>query len=407
MASPEDFPALPDWLTGGGDVPLPEASFGLADLEAPSFDEPPPMPSDEWPAPEFGAADALAALPPNLDDTLPDFAELARPAPPPDYFAPPAKAAPSLTDTPPPAKVAALPPVTVPAAEDKWQSHAITVTPTLEADDTLIAYRITVRAPADRGYNDCKVTFPLPPGVKQVHASRKPLARKGWLTWLLGPLAPGEAIPLSVKVLRSPGTEGLLGQPKSFEVSHVAAPAAARIEFDANGPPLLLPGEEFRLKVVLANAGDEPAAHVRLRVKDGLGAATEEWTFGTVAAGGRATAEFDLVAGSAGRGEWEITALSDGNAPAVYTWTTDVVASAVSVALVHPPAVRVDGEFDLTLDVANATPVPARGLSLVFEVPEEFAFVGAVGGRFDGSQSRVTWPAGAPRRLLTLRQVVQ
>ncbi|MGL4422591.1 MAG: chemotaxis protein CheW, partial [Gemmataceae bacterium] len=293
-------------------------------------------------------------------------------------------------------------------AATQWLTESMTSQPRLEQNDTLIAFRIVVKVPADRGFRDSKVRFPLPPGVKQVHASRRPLARKGWLSWQLGVLPPGDSIPISVKIPRTPETEYLRQQTGQFELSYLPALAAARLEFDCVGPPTLLAGEQFTMRVHLHNAGDELSSAAQLNINELLSnEAGTTLEIEPLSAGERRTVELPLTPVRSGLVEWAIVLISPTAAPIRSSWSADVITPAVTLNLVHPPSVGVDAECEVTIAVENTAKAIARNVQLLFTVPEELAFATAPGGRFDASSSNVSWALTellpGQSRTLTLR----
>lgn len=423
-----DLPAgeadeLPAWLAAGG-LPVPD--------EVPPPDplpEPPPsVPSvPYWPGLALGdAADESHAvlLPPRgprADDTLSDgrrdeiefpanpscvdqVAPTERipdarpidddlPLPPPfsarlSDFSPFALPKPQLTQTPPPAAL------DVPPASAIWRTRRVTISPRLEDDDTVAVFRLVVRDETGRGYPNCKVTFALPAGLKQVQASRKPTAKRGVLHWHLGPLGPDDAVPLSVKLPVARIGPELAATPRVFEIAYQPLPGA-RLTGDLTSPAVVSIDDPFAITLRVTNVGERPTEAVTLRVLDrSHGGPPTLVTAPPIAAGESTVLTADLEARTPGRHDWIATVESPGSEPAESVFATEAVGTTLAVELQHAPMLRVDDEADVTLVVANAAAVPARGVTAMLTMPEELTFAAAPGGEFDRALNLIGWLVG-------------
>lgn len=307
----------------------------------------------------------------------------------------------SLERTPPPAE-----PLDIPPASAIWRTRKMAVAPRIEENGATAVFRTVIRDEAGRGFVNAKVAFPLPTGIKQVQASRKPAAKKGALHWNLGPLGPTDSVPLSVKIPTS-----LLGGPEAaaatrhFELSYQPLPGA-KLLGELVSPGAVLVGEPFKISMKVSNAGELPTQDVTIRVSDRTsGGKPAIVSTKPIAPGESRTITVELLSKLEGRHDWLATVESGGSEPAESIFSTEGVRVALGLELKHDSMMRVDQDEAISLVIRNGSPVPARGVTAQLTMPEELTFASAPGGQFDRSLNLVGWavgdiPAGETRTVV-------
>ncbi len=332
-------------------------------------------------------------LPPPFSARLSEFSPFALPKP------EPLPEPPALTRTPPPVAELDIPPVSA-----IWRTRRVTIAPRLEDDDTVAVFRIVVRDEAGRGYPNCKVTFHLPAGLKQVQASRKPQAKRGTLHWHLGPLGPDDAVPLSVKLPVALIGPDLAVTPRVFEIAYQPLPGA-RLIGELASPGVVSVDGPFAITLRVSNVGELPTHAVTLRVLDrSHGGAPVLAHAPPIAPGEAVSLTVDLEARIPGRHDWIATVESSGSEPAESLFSTEAVGTTLAVELKHEPMMRVDDEQEVSLVITNAAAIPARGVTAMLTMPEELTFASAPGGEFDRSLNLIGWLVGdlAPHESRTV-----
>jgi purine-binding chemotaxis protein CheW len=386
-----EFPPPPaaakddDTLT---DFPTPPAAADLAPTERMAFDPNPP-PEDDLPLPppfdphlsELSPFDSLKSPP---KPKKPSSKLQSKPKPDPR----PPEEVPTLQRTPPPSA-----PLDIQPASAIWRTRRVPAAPRIEENGAVAVYRVTVRDEAARGYLNCKVAFPIPAGLKQVQASRKPQARKGNLHWNLGPLGPDDVVPLSVKLPVS-----LLGAdpaaPRAFEVSYQPLPGA-RLIGELASPPVAAVNEPFAIKMRVSNTGELPTGPVTVRVADlSHGGPPVVVKVSPIDPGAFTTVTVELASDRPGRHEWFATVESPGSESAESTFSTEVVEAALALELRHEPMMRLDAEEEIAIVVTNTSAVPAKGVTAMLTMPEELTFAAAPGGEFDRALNLIGWLVG-------------
>ncbi|QEL15414.1 chemotaxis protein CheW [Limnoglobus roseus] len=346
------------------------------------------MPTDapEQPRPVEDDDDDLP-LPPPFSARLSEFSPFMLPKPDPEPLPP--EESPALTRTPPPAAQLDIPPVSA-----IWRTRRVSIMPRLEDEDTVSVFRIVVRDEAGRGYPNCKVTFQLPAGLKQVQASRKPSAKRGTLHWHLGPLGPDDAVPLSVKLPVALIGPELAVTPRIFEVAYQPLPGA-RLVGELASPSVVSVDQPFTITLRVSNVGELPTSDVTLRVLDrSHGGPPVLVEAPPIAPGDAVTLTAELEAKAAGRHDWIATVESSGSESSESIFATEAVGTKLAVELKHESMMRVDDEQEVTLVITNSSPIPVRGVTAMLTMPEELTFASAPGGEFDRALNLIGWLVG-------------
>jgi chemotaxis signal transduction protein len=309
---------------------------------------------------------------------------------------------PALARTPPPAQ-----PLDMPPASAIWRTRRIASVPRLEEGESLAVFRTVIRDEAGRGYVNTKVSYELPPGIKQVQASRKPVARKGSLHWSLGALGPTETVALSVKIpVDLLGGAEAASATRYYEVAYQPLPGAM-FEVQLKPPARVPIGEPFVIEVTVANTGELPTNDVTVRVLDrSSGSRPVAVALPPIAPGESRAATIELVSPVEGAHQWLALVESSGCEPFESIFTTESVRATLAVELRHESTVRVDRDETIVLSIRNESPVVARGVVAQLSVPEELLYDSSLGGRYDRAANLVGWtigdiPAGGMRTVET------
>jgi chemotaxis signal transduction protein len=299
------------------------------------------------------------------------------------------KAEPAISQTPPPANALEIAP-----ASAIWRSRRLTAAPQIDSAKGLAIFRAVIRDEGGRGYANAIVVFPLPDGIKQVQASRKPLAKKGQLHWNLGSVGPDETIPLAVKIpLELLGTNGSI-EPRSFEISYQPLPGA-KLECALTAPAHVPTGSRSTVSVEVSNSGDLPTGPVMLRIVDRTsGHKPIVVPIEPIGVRESRTVTVELPPQIAGRNDWIATLESSGCEPAETIFSTEGVRAVLTLEMQHEASLRVDAESEIAIKVHNTARVPACNVAAQFSIPEELTFAGAIDGVYDRSMNVVNWMLG-------------
>lgn len=378
---PDDLPPL---------APLPDQSVPTERIRSKSLQRQLPSANPDLPLPppfSAGLSELSPFLPPKVEAPAAPIID--------------SQTAPTLTRTPPPAQSLDIPP-----ASAIWRTRRISVVPQFEENGEVAVYRTVVRDEAGRGYVSAKVTFPLPSGIKQVQASRKPTAKKGLLHWNLGALGPTDSIALSVKIpTHLLGSTESAAAPRSFEVIYQPLPGA-KLVGELKSPASVSYGEPFTVEMRVSNQGELATGDVTVRVADRTsGRKPVVVTLPAIAPNESRTATINLVSQVDGQHNWLCTVESHGCETVESIFTTKVIRPTLQLAIKHNSTARIDEEESFTLVVTNDAPVAARGIAAQLTVPEEFTFASAPNGKYDRSLNLVGWtigdiPAGESRTVV-------
>ncbi len=328
-------------------------------------------------------------LPPPFSAGLSQLSPFLPPKPAPAPIAD-SQAVQSLERTPPPAE-----PLDIPPASAIWRTRRISVVPRIEENGSIAVFRTVIRDEAGRGFENAKVSFHLPNGLKQVQASRKPVAKKGALNWSLGALGATDSVPLSVKIptVLLGGAEAAAA-PRDFELTYQPLPGA-KLVGELASPGSVLVGEPFQVTMTVSNTGELPSKEVTVRVSDRTsGGKPTIATTRPIAPGHSRTVTLELISHVEGRHDWLATVESGGSEPAETIFSTHGARVALGLELRHDSMIRVDQEDEIALVIRNDSPVPARGVTAQLTMPEELTFASAIGGHYDRSLNLVGWAVG-------------
>ncbi|MBL8864249.1 MAG: chemotaxis protein CheW [Planctomycetia bacterium] len=407
--------ALPSWLSPGGSEDKGETSmpsmpywpnFGseadparsrlddtLSNCPRPSDELPPlpPLPDQSVPTERIHTSRSKRkpAQPVDLPLPPPYSAGLSQLSP----FLPPKAALRSMAEpatpaqTPPPAQ-----PLEMPPASAIWRIRRIVVTPSLEDGESIAVFRTVIRDEAGRGYVNTKVSFELPPGIKQVQASRKPVARKGALHWALGALGPTDSVALSVKIpVHLLGGAEAAAAPRSYEVAYQPLPGAL-LDVDRKSPSTVPIGEPFSVLFTVTNSGELPSNDVTVRVLDRTsGGRPVMMKLPPIAPGESRVATLELASRVEGTHQWLALVESSGSEPFESLFSTEVVRATLAVEVRHESTIRVDAVGTVGLAIQNRSPVVARDVAVHLAVPEELLFDSSSDGRFDRAANQISW----------------
>ncbi len=297
---------------------------------------------------------------------------------------------PSLTRTPPPAE-----PLEISPASAIWRTRRITVTPQIDEKREVAIFRTVIRDDAGRGFENARVTFPLPQGIKQVQASRKPIAKKGLLNWELGSVGPTDSIPLSVKIpISLLGGMDSASAPRTFELIYQPLPGA-KLVGELSSPSAIVPGDPFSISLRISNTGELPTQEITVRISD-RSSGTKPITrkLNALAPGENQTVEIELVSQIQGRHDWTATVESPGSEPVESIFSTEGIRVALVLKLEHNSMIRVDQIEDISLIICNESPVLIRGITAQLTIPEELTYDSSESGNYDRSINLLSWTVG-------------
>jgi chemotaxis signal transduction protein len=171
------------------------------------------------------------------DDLLPPLPEPGFDLPVPDWMAglpdlpfPAAPVAPALTNlplpavTPPPRSVAAL---AVPSIVPDDRAVLAPAHVVVEDDGGTLCFHTTLTVPAG-GWDEARVVFHMPPGVRRAVANRKPKVSAKQVVWSLGKLPAGASVPLILRVANGPHLTAAAARPPAFEVTFTRPECSTR-----------------------------------------------------------------------------------------------------------------------------------------------------------------------------------
>ncbi len=395
-AGETSMPSLPYWPNFGSDAD-PSRSLledTLSNCPRPSDELPPlpPLPDQSVPTERILSSRSKRRLKP-VDLPLPPpfsagLSELSPFLPP--KAEPEPEPAPALAKTPPPAQ-----PLEMAPASAIWRTRRIAVVPSLEEGETIAVFRTVIRDEAGRGYVNAKVSFELPPGIKQVQASRKPVARKGALHWTLGALGPTETIALSVKIpVHLLGSLEAAAVTRLYEVAYQPLPGAV-LAVDLKAPAAVPVGEPFVVSMTVKNVGELSSNDVTVRVLDRTsGGRPVAVALPPIDPGQSRVATLELASAVEGAHQWLALVESSGSEPYESIFATEGVRATLAVEFRHESTLRVDGVGAVAIAIRNDSPVVARGVTAQLAMPEELLFDSSARGRFDRAANHVAWAVG-------------
>ena len=261
-------------------------------------------------------------------------------------------------------------------------------------------FELKIRNVGKVAAHDVIVLDRVPRGTRFVSAtpasSRGP---EGQLMWQLGTLQPGDEAVISVQLL--PLAEGEIGSVAQvlFQAHASVRTICTKPELTLahTGPKKVLIGEPVAFDITVTNPGTGAATGVVVEedVPEGLThiAGKElEYEIGTLKPGETRRMQLTLKADKPGIVQNVLLVRGDGNLIAKDTWTLEVVAPKLQVALDGPSLRFLEREAVYDVVVSNTGTAAAREVELVAYLPRGMKFVSADHkGQYEPQNHAVYW----------------
>jgi uncharacterized repeat protein (TIGR01451 family) len=258
---------------------------------------------------------------------------------------------------------------------------------------------IQVRNVGGQAAADVVIRDEVPQGTRLVSTSPMAEVSGGQLMWRFGALSVGEEKTIEMQLM--PTAEGDLGSVATVTYSAQASiktrSTMPQLAIKMTAPKQVMVGQEQRVKILLNNPGSGDATGVMLfenvpeNVKHAAGPALE-FEIGTLRAGETRELELVLLAQKAGKVTNVLSARAEGNLQVQQQVEFEVIAPALTVAVVGPERRYLERPATYEVRVENPGTATARDIQLVTKLPKGLKFVRANNmGEYDASTHAVYW----------------
>jgi uncharacterized repeat protein (TIGR01451 family) len=262
------------------------------------------------------------------------------------------------------------------------------------------AFQMKVRNVGRVAAHGVCVTDRVPKGTRLVSTQPQFAENSaGQLLWQLGTLQPGDEVVVTMRLL--PLEEGEIGSVAQVQFqSHASVRTVCtkpQLTLQHAGPQRVLIGDPVTFEINVGNPGTGAATGVVLEenVPEGLTHASGnelEHAIGTLKPGETRRMNLTLKADKPGRIENVLVLRGDGNLIAKDTFTVEVIAPAIEVAVNGPRLRYLEREATYEVSVANPGTAPAKEVELVTYLPKGMKFVSADHkGQYESQNHAVYW----------------
>jgi purine-binding chemotaxis protein CheW len=258
----------------------------------------------------------------------------------------------------------------------------------VEEGGRTVCFRTAVTPPLG-GWDDVRVVFRLPAGIKSAQVNRKPKVSAGQVVWSLGRLIAGSSVPLIVRVPNGPHLTPALSTPPAFEIAFTQW-IGPDLVVSLGGPARVSAGADFVLRVTVDNHGlaaDDGVTVTVTRVDAPERPSTRG--IGRVEPGWAADADVRLTAPTAeGPCRWTVRVTSADHT-STHTFDADV-STPLAVGATGPASFDLDDVVPFRVTVTNPSVRPRRDVAVAITVPPELGYDSS-DGEYRREAGQVEW----------------
>ncbi|MEX2317753.1 MAG: hypothetical protein WD669_11415 [Pirellulales bacterium] len=260
-------------------------------------------------------------------------------------------------------------------------------------------FLIQIRNVGGQPAADVVIRDEVPQGTRLVSTSPMAEVNGGQLMWRFAALSVGEEKTIEMQLM--PTAEGDVGSVATVTYSAQASiktrSTMPQLAIKMTAPKQVMVGQEQRVKILLNNPGSGDATGVMLfenvpeNVRHAAGPALE-FEIGTLRAGETRELELVLLAQKAGKVTNVLSARAEGNLQVQQQVEFEVIAPALTVAVVGPERRYLERPATYEVRVENPGTATARDIQLITKLPKGLKFVRANNmGEYDAATHAVYW----------------